>query len=102
MQASSARSMFGASTVLTQSGSYPGTGIDIAGGFPGHGNLLQSFVVCCRSDSDESFLVRMELPRAVLWRPEALDCRALIPPETRNGSARNPPSLGCEPRTSSI
>ena len=28
------------------------------------------------------FLVRMELPCVVLWRPEALDCRVLIPPET--------------------
>ena len=26
-------------------------------------------------------MVRMEFPCVVLWRPEALDCRVLIPPE---------------------
>ena len=30
-------------------------------------------------DSEESFLVRMESPCVVLWRPEALDCRVLYP-----------------------
>ena len=29
--------------------------------------------------------VRMESPCVVLWRPEALDCRVLIPPEAFNG-----------------
>ena len=29
---------------------------------------------------------------AVLRRPEALDCRVCIPPETSNGFARDPPS----------
>ena len=28
----------------------------------------------------------------VLWRPEALDCRVLITPETRNGFTQNPPN----------
>ena len=32
-------------------------------------------------DSEESFLVRMEFPCVVLWRPEAPDCRVLIPPD---------------------
>ena len=31
-----------------------------------------------------AFLVQ-SMPCVVLWRPEALDCRVLIPPETRNG-----------------
>ena len=35
----------------------------------------------------------------VLWRPEARDCRALIPSETCNGLTRKPPSLGFEPQT---
>ena len=37
------------------------------------------FLVCF-----ESFLVRMEFPCVVLWRPAALDCRVFIPPETWN------------------
>ena len=42
------------------------------------------------------------MPRVVFWRPEALDCRVLIPPEAGNGLTRNPPSLGIEPQTSCI
>ena len=44
----------------------------------------------------------MELPYVVLWRPEALDSRVLIPPEAWSGLTRNPPSLGFEPQTSCI
>ena len=42
------------------------------------------------------------MPRVVLWRPEALDCRLLIPQEACNGPTPNPPSLGFEPETSCI
>ena len=42
------------------------------------------------------------MPCVVLWRPEALDCRVLVPPEAWNGLTPNLPSLGFEPRTSSI
>ena len=48
------------------------------------------------------FLGLMELPCVMLWRPEARDCRVTIPPEAWNWLTRNPPSLGFEPRTSSI
>ena len=41
-------------------------------------------------------------PYVVLWRPEALDCRVDIPPETFSGLDRKPPSLGFEPQTSCI
>ena len=37
--------------------------------------------LCFCLDSEESFLVLTEFPCVVLWRPEALDCRVLIPPE---------------------
>ena len=47
-------------------------------------------------------MVLAEFPCVVLWRPEALDCRVLIPPEAWNGLTPNPPSLGFEPRTSRI
>ena len=47
-------------------------------------------------------VVRTELPCAVLWRLEAPDCRALIPPEAWNWLTRNPPSLGFGPQTSCI
>ena len=30
---------------------------------------------------------------ALLWRPEALDCRVRVPPEACNGLTPNPPSL---------
>ena len=36
------------------------------------------FVVCL---TRRSLLVLTEFPCVVLWRPEALDCRVLIPPE---------------------
>ena len=39
-------------------------------------------------------------PCVVLWRPDSLDCRVLIRPETWSGLTRNPPSLGFEPQTS--
>ena len=42
-------------------------------------------------DLEESF-DQDGMPRVVLWRPEALDCRAIIRPETWNGFTRNPPS----------
>ena len=35
----------------------------------------------------------------VLWRPQALDCRVLIPPETCKGLTPIPPTLGFEPQT---
>ena len=44
----------------------------------------------------------MEFPCVVLWRPEALDCRVLIPPEAWNWLTRNPPSLGFKTETSCI
>ena len=40
------------------------------------------------------------MPCIVLWRPEALDCRVPIPPETWNGLIRYLPSVGSEPQTS--
>ena len=40
------------------------------------------------------------MPCVALWRPEALDCRELIPPEAGNGFARNPCLARIEPRTS--
>ena len=44
-------------------------------------------------DSEESFVVRMESPCEVLWRPEALDCGVLIPPEGAwSGLTRHPQS----------
>ena len=49
-----------------------------------------------------SLLVLTEFPCVVLWRPEALDCRVLIPPEAWSWLTRNPPSVGLEPRTSCI
>ena len=59
--------------------------------------------VCCSSlDSEESCLVRTESPCVVLWRPEALACRALIPPEACTGFTPYTPSLGFEPETSCI
>ena len=45
------------------------------------------------------FLVRMEFPCAVFWRPEALDGRVLIPPEAWSGLIPDPPCLGLEPQT---
>jgi len=42
-------------------------------------------------------LVLTEFPCVVLWRPEALDCRVLIPPEAWSWLSRNPPSVGLEP-----
>jgi len=48
------------------------------------------------------FSVQMDLPCMVLWGPEALHCRELIPPEAWNGLTPNPPSVGFEPRTSCI
>ena len=33
------------------------------------------------------------LPCVVLWRPQAQNCRVLIPPETWNRFTRNPPSF---------
>lgn len=42
------------------------------------------------------------MPCAVLRRPEALDCRVRVPPETWSGLTRNPPCLGSEPQTSCI
>ena len=43
------------------------------------------------------------MPCAVLWRPGALDCRVLIPPEAWNGLTRTPPPhVGIESRTSCI
>lgn len=30
-----------------------------------------------------------DMPCVVLWRPDAIDCRVLIPPETWNGFTRN-------------
>ena len=58
------------------------------------GSLLDHFLVfeCLRGIL--VLLVRMESPRAVLWRPEALDCREPIPPEAWSWLTRNPPSLG--------
>ena len=47
-------------------------------------------------------LVQVEFLCVVLWRPEALDCRALIAPEAWHWPSRNPPSLGFEPQTSCI
>ena len=46
-----------------------------------------SYCAVCLScfDSEESFVVRMELPCVVLWRPVALDCGVPIPPEMLNG-----------------
>ena len=52
--------------------------------------------------SEESFLVRTECPRVVLWRPGDLHCRAPLPPEAWNGLTPNPPSLRFEPETSCI
>ena len=49
-----------------------------------------------------TFVVRMNCSFVVLWRPEALDCRVLIPPEAWNGLTPNTPRLGIEPRTSCI
>ena len=42
-------------------------------------------------DSEELFGPE-EMPCAELWRPEAPDCRALIPTDTWNEFARNLPS----------
>ena len=42
------------------------------------------------------------MPCVVLWRPEALDCRVLLPSETLTWLTRNPPSLRFKPRTSCI
>ena len=39
----------------------------------------------CVFDSEEPFLVWMEFPSVVLWRPKALDCRVIIPPVAWNG-----------------
>ena len=36
-------------------------------------------------DLEKSFVVPDGMPCVVLWRPEALDCRVLIPPETWDG-----------------
>ena len=63
----------------------------------GVGNIL--FVVF---QLGGAFLVLTEFPCVVLWRPEALDCRVLIPPDLWSRLIRNPPSLGLEPRTSCI
>ena len=38
-------------------------------------------------------MVLTEFPCVVLWRPEALDCRVLIPPEAWSWLTRNPPSV---------
>jgi len=35
----------------------------------------------------------MEFLCVVLWRPEALDRKVLLPPETWNWLTRNPPSV---------
>ena len=40
---------------------------------------IRAFLVCLFG-----FVVRMEFPSVVLWRPEALDCMVLIPPEAWN------------------
>ena len=48
------------------------------------------------------FVVRMELPRIVFWRPEAFDCRVLILAEVWNGLTPNPQSVRFEPQTSCI
>ena len=39
------------------------------------------FVCFCLFDSDESFCPD-SMPCVVLWKPEALDCRVLMPPQT--------------------
>ena len=48
------------------------------------------------------FAVPMEFTCVMLWRPEALDCRVLIPPGAWNWLTRKLPSLGFEPQTSCI
>ena len=60
----------------------------------------QCILLC---DSEESFFGPDGISlRGVLWRPEALHCRVLIPPEAWNCLARDPLSLGGEPRSSCI
>ena len=58
---------------------------------------FQTNIICSSCNSvcltRRSYFVRMELPCVMLWRPEALDCRMLIPPEAWNGLTPNPPSL---------
>ena len=71
----------------------PGFGQDVVPGAPeacareGAGR----FVAIC-SSLGGAFLGPDGMPRAVLWRPEALDCRLRIPPEPWNGFTRSPPS----------
>ena len=44
------------------------------------------------SHYDDGFLFGLDgMPCVVLWKPEALDCRVPIPPETWHGFTRNPP-----------
>jgi len=45
-----------------------------------------------RLPPSKSHPLRMELPCVMLWRPQALDCRALIPPEAWSWLTHNPPA----------
>ena len=43
--------------------------------------LVLGMTIVCLFGLGGVFLVQTEFPCVVLWRPEALDCRVLIPPE---------------------
>ena len=45
-------------------------------------NMMRKMCICLTRRI--LFVVRMEFPCVVLWRPEALDCRVLILPEAWN------------------
>ena len=45
-----------------------------------HTDLAQFYLFLTRRSL---FVVQIEFPCVELWRPEALDCRVLIPPEAR-------------------
>ena len=64
--------------------------------------LVVAGTVCCLLTRRSLLWSEWSMHCVVLWRPEALDCRVLIPPETWSGLTRNPPSLGFEPQTSCI